>query len=73
MSSGWLLSATLADLTSFFPFFSGVAKALGAIATPECLAPLKAFQDDPTSREVAQTCQLALQRIERGMSEVRRE
>lgn len=36
---------------------------MGAIATEDCLAPLRQYQQDPCL-EVAQTCQLALQRIE---------
>jgi len=39
------------------------AEALGAIATEECLSPLRHHADDGCL-EVAQTCQLALQRIE---------
>lgn len=39
------------------------AEALGAIALPECLAVLRTFTAD-LSREVAETCQLALRRIE---------
>ena len=38
-------------------------EALGAIGTPECFELLRAHQDDPCP-EVAQTCQLALQRIQ---------
>ena len=38
-------------------------EALGAIASPACLAPLRAHAGD-ACLEVAQTCQLALQRIE---------
>lgn len=38
-------------------------EALGAIGTPACLEPLRAHLEDP-AQEVAQTCQLALQRIE---------
>lgn len=38
-------------------------EALGAIGTQECFAPLRGHQEDPCM-EVAQTCQLALQRIE---------
>ncbi|GAB4823292.1 hypothetical protein N2152v2_010338 [Parachlorella kessleri] len=38
-------------------------EALGAIGTEACLAPLREHVDDPCL-EVAQTCQLALQRIE---------
>ena len=38
-------------------------EALGAIGTPECMAPLRLHQEDDCL-EVAQTCQLALQRIE---------
>lgn len=38
-------------------------EALGAIGTPECLSCLELFQEDPCI-EVAQTCQLALQRIQ---------
>uniref|UniRef100_A0A7S0YGD3 Deoxyhypusine hydroxylase n=1 Tax=Polytomella parva TaxID=51329 RepID=A0A7S0YGD3_9CHLO len=37
-------------------------EALGAIGTPECLEPLKEHEFDPV-QEVAETCQLALQRI----------
>lgn len=39
------------------------AEALGAIGTPECVALLKCFTGD-SSREVAETCTLALQRID---------
>lgn len=38
-------------------------EALGAIGTPECLQVLELYQGDPCL-EVAQTCQLALQRIQ---------
>ena len=38
-------------------------EALGAIGTPECLQLLEQYQKDPCL-EVAQTCQLALQRIQ---------
>ena len=38
-------------------------EALGAIGTPECLQLLERYQADPCL-EVAQTCQLALQRIQ---------
>jgi deoxyhypusine monooxygenase len=38
------------------------AEALGAIGTEDCLHPLRTHEDDPCL-EVAQTCQLALQRI----------
>lgn len=38
-------------------------EALGAIGTPECLQLLERYQTDPCL-EVAQTCQLALQRIQ---------
>ena len=38
-------------------------EALGAIGTPECLQLLEQYQSDPCL-EVAQTCQLALQRIQ---------
>lgn len=38
-------------------------EALGAIATPECLEPLRRYEDD-ACLEVAQTCQLALQRMD---------
>ena len=38
-------------------------EALGAIGTPECLQLLERYQSDPCL-EVAQTCQLALQRIQ---------
>ena len=38
-------------------------EALGAIGTPECLQLLERYQEDPCL-EVAQTCQLALQRIQ---------
>lgn len=38
-------------------------EALGAIGTPECLQLLEHYQGDPCL-EVAQTCQLALQRIQ---------
>ena len=38
-------------------------EALGAIGTPPCLEPLKQYVDDECL-ELAQTCQLALQRIE---------
>ena len=38
-------------------------EALGAIGTPECLQLLESYQADPCL-EVAQTCQLALQRIQ---------
>ena len=38
-------------------------EALGAIGTPECLQLLEHYQEDPCL-EVAQTCQLALQRIQ---------
>lgn len=38
-------------------------EALGAIATPECLAVVERYAHD-ASQEVAETCQLALQRIE---------
>lgn len=43
-------------------------EALGAIATEDCLAPLRQCQQD-SCLEVAQTCQLALQRIEYVMSQ----
>ena len=46
-------------------------EALGAIATEDCLAPLRQYQQDPCL-EVAQTCQLALQRIEYFMSQKER-
>jgi hypothetical protein len=39
------------------------AEALGAIALPECLAQLAQYEADPCS-EVAETCQLALRRIQ---------
>mmetsp|Transcript_44380 Transcript_44380/g.112288 ORF Transcript_44380/g.112288 Transcript_44380/m.112288 type:complete len:324 (-) Transcript_44380:107-1078(-) len=38
-------------------------EALGAIGTEQCLAPLRAHQEDACP-EVAETCQLALQRVE---------
>lgn len=38
-------------------------EALGAIGRPECLAALRAHAQDP-AQEVAETCQLALERIE---------
>ena len=38
-------------------------EALGAIGTPQCLQLLEQYQGDPCL-EVAQTCQLALQRIQ---------
>ena len=38
-------------------------EALGAIGTPECLQLLEQYQSDPCL-EVAETCQLALQRIQ---------
>lgn len=39
------------------------AEALGAIATPTCLATLELFERDEACREVAETCQLATGRI----------
>ena len=39
------------------------AEALGAIALPECLAQLAQYEADPCP-EVAETCQLALRRIQ---------
>ena len=39
------------------------AEALGAIALPECLAQLAQYEADPCA-EVAETCQLALRRIQ---------
>lgn len=38
-------------------------EALGAICSEQCLVPLRAHMDDPC-REVAETCQLAIQRLE---------
>jgi deoxyhypusine monooxygenase len=57
------LAALLADASEHPMVRHEAGEALGAIATPACLAPLRAHAAD-ASLEVAQTCQLALQRVE---------
>lgn len=56
------LSAVLDDASDHPMVRHEAGEALGAIATPECLAPLEAHVDDPV-REVAETCRLALERL----------
>lgn len=57
-----LLALLLGDLKEHSMVRHEAGEALGAIGTPECVSYLEVFQHD-SSPEVAQTCQLALQRI----------
>lgn len=50
-------------MSLFFRVRHEAGEALGAIGGRECLAPLKAHANDPCL-EVAQTCQLALQKLD---------
>jgi deoxyhypusine monooxygenase len=58
-----ILTQMLADSEEHPMVRHEAAEALGAIATEACLFPLRRHVDDPCL-EVAQTCQLALQRIQ---------
>jgi deoxyhypusine monooxygenase len=55
--------AKLSDVTEHSMVRHEAAEALGAIATPACLPVLERFGSDPC-REVAETCHLALGRIQ---------
>jgi len=56
------LTHILNDVTEHPMVRHEAGEALGAIGTPECMVPLMEHQDDSVL-EVAQTCQLAIQRI----------
>ncbi|GBG87893.1 hypothetical protein CBR_g46193 [Chara braunii] len=57
------LQRTLEDRSVHAMVRHEAAEALGAIGQPECLPILRTFAED-SSKEVAETCQLALKRIE---------
>lgn len=58
-----VLTAILHDTTQHAMVRHEAGEALGAIGTPECLAPLMQHSNDAVL-EVAETCQMALQRIQ---------